>query len=209
MLGHPKSETQNIHCQWCHWCQHDFWVKLSFERRTLHYRHPDECHIEVTWQGHRESKLATCLLPLHIHLCVAALNLSSTLTTIIIHHSLPFPSMAVPIHFSSVFPFLTQSITTHPTKWRGIILTISSSQLVCKPVTHPRLVYKVIKQGRNKSKMNLIGTLETGEEYGVCPLLFKGLLFLFLGRSSDLQNDPNVQTNLNFQADPTNKSSDL
>ena len=48
--------------------------------------------------------------------------------------------------------------------------------------------------------MNLIGTLEIGEEYGVCPLLFRG-------RSSDLQNDPNMQANLNFQADPTNKSS--
>jgi hypothetical protein len=60
----------------------------------------------------------------------------------------------------------------------------------------------VIKQGRNKSKMNLIGALEIGEEYGVCPLLF-------WGRSSDLQNDPNLQANLNFQADPTNKSSVL
>ena len=48
--------------------------------------------------------------------------------------------------------------------------------------------------------MNLIGTLEIGEEYGVCPLLFRG-------RSSDLQNDPNLQANLNFQANPTNKSS--
>jgi hypothetical protein len=37
----------------------------------------------------------------------------------------------------------------------------------------------VIKQGRNKSKMNIIGTLEIGEEYGVCPLLFRGLLFCF------------------------------
>jgi hypothetical protein len=44
----------------------------------------------------------------------------------------------------------------------------------------------VIKQGRNKSKMNLIGTLEIGEE-----------------------NDPNLQANLNFQAGPTNKSSIL
>ena len=50
--------------------------------------------------------------------------------------------------------------------------------------------------------MNLIGTLEIGEEYGVCPLLF-------WGRSSDLQNDPNLQANLNFQAGPTNKSSVL
>jgi hypothetical protein len=46
--------------------------------------------------------------------------------------------------------------------------------------------------------MNLIGTLEIGEEYGVCPLLFRGLLFLFWGRSPDLQNDPNLQANLNF-----------
>jgi hypothetical protein len=37
----------------------------------------------------------------------------------------------------------------------------------------------VIKQGKNKSKLNLIGTLEIGEEYGVCPLLFMGLLFCF------------------------------
>jgi hypothetical protein len=36
----------------------------------------------------------------------------------------------------------------------------------------------VIKQGRNKSKMNLIGTLEIGEEYGVCPLLFRGFFFV-------------------------------
>jgi hypothetical protein len=56
--------------------------------------------------------------------------------------------------------------------------------------------------------MNLIGTLEIGEEYGVCPLLFRGS-FLFWGRSSDLQNDPNLQANLNFQAGPTNKSSVL
>jgi hypothetical protein len=66
----------------------------------------------------------------------------------------------------------------------------------------------VIKQGRNKSKMNLIGTLEIGEEYGVCPLLFRGLLFCF-GGGADLQNDPNLQANLNFQAGPTNKSSVL
>jgi hypothetical protein len=39
----------------------------------------------------------------------------------------------------------------------------------------------VIKQGRNKSKMNLIGTLEIGEEYGVCPLLFRGAPFFVLG----------------------------
>jgi hypothetical protein len=36
----------------------------------------------------------------------------------------------------------------------------------------------VIKQGRNKSKMNLIGTLEIGEEYGNCPLLFRGSIFV-------------------------------
>jgi hypothetical protein len=36
----------------------------------------------------------------------------------------------------------------------------------------------VIKQGKNKSKMNFISTLEVGEEYGVCPLLFRGLLFV-------------------------------
>ena len=40
--------------------------------------------------------------------------------------------------------------------------------------------------------MNLIGTLEFGEEYGVCP-------FLFWGRSSAPQNDPNLQANLNFE----------
>jgi hypothetical protein len=39
----------------------------------------------------------------------------------------------------------------------------------------------VIKQGRNKSKMNLIGTLEIGEEYGVCPLLFGEGSFSVLG----------------------------
>jgi hypothetical protein len=32
----------------------------------------------------------------------------------------------------------------------------------------------VIKQGRNKSKMNLIGTLEIREEYGICPFCFGG-----------------------------------
>jgi hypothetical protein len=31
----------------------------------------------------------------------------------------------------------------------------------------------------------------------------------FWGRSSDLQNEPNLQAKLNFQADPTNKSSVL
>jgi hypothetical protein len=57
--------------------------------------------------------------------------------------------------------------------------------------------------------MYLICTLEIGEEYGVCPLLFRELLFCFWGQSSDLQNDPNLQANLNFQANPTNKSSVL
>ena len=29
--------------------------------------------------------------------------------------------------------------------------------------------------------MNLISTLEIGEEYGVCPLLFRGFFFFVLG----------------------------
>jgi hypothetical protein len=45
-------------------------------------------------------------------------------------------------------------------------------------------------------------------EFVLC-CLFKGAPFLFWGRSSNLQNDPNLQANLNFQAGPTNKSSVL
>ena len=52
------------------------------------------------------------------------------------------------------------------------------------------------KQKQDESHWHL------GNQRGIwsCPLLF-------WGRSSDLQNDPNLQANLNFQAGPTNKSS--
>jgi hypothetical protein len=63
----------------------------------------------------------------------------------------------------------------------------------------------VIKEGRNKSKMNLIGTLEIGKEYGVFPLLVKGLLFCFEGGAPTCKMTPICKPTLTSKpALPTN-----
>jgi hypothetical protein len=53
--------------------------------------------------------------------------------------------------------------------------------------------------------MNLIGTLEIGEEYGVCPLLFRGLLFCFGGGAPTCKMTPICKpTSTSKPALPTN-----
>ena len=53
--------------------------------------------------------------------------------------------------------------------------------------------------------MNLIGTLEIKEEYGVCPLLFRGLLFCFGGGAPTCKMTPIYKPTLTSKpALPTN-----